>query len=133
MELESIRMLYVKSVCLLLSSTPGLALAGVAPLPTFRTLKCAIGPTTYRNAARNRDSGRRKEFDHMAWTMGPPGPDRDRAKIEAEQHNKLVRKICAHPEWSPDEVADRWRRECKAHSDRRTNGGAPWIIVDTLE
>lgn len=126
-------MLNVKALCLLLSSIPTLALAGVVPLSTVRTPTCAIGPTTYRNVARDRDSGHRKEFDYMAWAVGPPGPDKDRARVEAEQHNKLVREIYAHPEWSPDEVAERWRRQCKAHSDRRTNGGAPWIIVDTLE
>jgi hypothetical protein len=130
--METVRMRTATYMGLLLALVPSHLLAAV-PLPTVREPYCARGPEIYRNVAKDRDSGHRKEYDYREWVVGPPGPNQNRSRVEAEQHNKLVREIYAHPEWSPDEVAKRWLTQCKAHLDRRTNDGAPWVIVDTLE
>lgn len=122
-----------KVACAFFLASAVSAAQGIVPLPTVRQPWCAAGPDIYKDVAKIRDSGLKKEANYHQWTLGPPGPNQNRAKVEAEQHNKLVREIYAHPEWTPDEVAQRWLQQCKAHLDRRTNGGAPWVIVDTLE
>jgi hypothetical protein len=101
--------------------------------PIVKVPYCESGPRIYRSVAVDRDAGYKKELNYHEWFVASPGPNRDRSRLEAEQHHKLVREIYRHPEWSPDEVAARWLKQCEAHSGRRTNGGAPWIIVDTLE
>lgn len=125
----------ITSTALLLAvlASPATIAQGVIPLPAIRQSYCASGPTIYKNVAKMLDSGLKKEIDYWQWSPGPSGPDQYRTNVEAEHHNKLVREIYAHPQLKPDEVAERWLSQCKAHFDRRTRGGAPWILVDTLK
>ena len=60
-----------------------------------------------------------------------PQDNTNGAAVAAKAHNRIVREIYSHREWTPEEVADRWLTRCRA--DTENHGPIPpTVSVQTL-
>lgn len=93
---------------------------------------CADGSDIYAGVARRRDRGRPMESQLETPIPPPPGSSIDLSGVQTRAHNRLVREIYGHPQWTPDEVAERWQERCKTNRGKPKSKENSMIVVDTL-
>ena len=94
---------------------------------------CNAGPAIYAAVARRRDQGRAIQSQLEKVIEGPPGSTADLSRTQVDLHNHLVREIYEHPNWTPDEVAHRWRIRCEKQVADPKKRLPQEVVVGTLE
>lgn len=94
---------------------------------------CNAGPEIYAAVARRRDQGRAMPTQLRKAIEGPSGSTAHLSHIQVDLHNRLVREIYAHPDWTPDEVAHRWLIRCKKNMEDPKKHLPSGVVVETLE
>lgn len=116
-----------------------LFLASHAPLlqaqigTTVALPPCSSGPEIYRNVARERDAGYAIQTQLHSPVNGATPEGHRRSITATNTHNRLVRQIYAHIDWTPDDVAERWLNKCKAYESRAVKDDHPVVVVTSLE
>lgn len=111
---------------------PAISVQAAIPDMRVHLPTCYAGPDTYAGVTRRRDQGRPMDTQFQKAVLPPPGSSVDLSAIQTRVHNRLVREIYEHPEWTPDEVAKRWLDRCKANTQNPNAHLPPTIGVETL-